>query len=673
MENFRLRKLKHMDGIDSVMPKNRGKIRWLLVLYDFLVLVCVDFLMLYMHPSSETVYGMPVILKELAVGAVCILGGRILSKSYLQIWRYSDTAAFIRLIVSDFLAGWAYYIITSIIPMTSPRFVVQVSICCLNLLGAIAIRLLYKFMFERASKPNKLGVTLRSVLKIFGRVEVNVDDRDISTRTPIAIVGAGQAGMDLAEDLKHSSGSMYIPVCFIDQDASKIGRYICDLPVFSLESTTKELLEKMSVEEVVIAIPSATLGQKQYLFSYFHDYGVKIKLYDKPLLESSDDGKMTLRSFSIEDLLFRKPTEIDLESDVAHYYFGKTVLISGGGGSIGSELCRQIAKMRPKKLVILDVYENGAYDIQQELARQYGRNLDLSVEILSITDREGLRRVFETYRPNVVLNAAAHKHVPLMEHNAIEAVQNNVFGTLNMVELSEEYGVAKFIMVSTDKAVNPTNVMGATKRMCEMIVQSFGADSRTVFSATRFGNVLGSSGSVIPLFKKQIESGGPITITDKRIIRYFMTIPEASRLVLCSGCMAKQGELFVLDMGKPIRILEMAENMIRLSGLEPYTDIDIQEIGLRPGEKLYEELLIKSESVGKTENDKIYVEKDSALSREEVFSRIEKLKAAVEAGNEEDLKKTLHDVVPTFTEPELVNEKASESEEMHNVKDTRKI
>ena len=276
------------------------------------------------------------------------------------------------------------------------------------------------------------------------------------------------------------------------------------------------------------------------------------------------------------------------------WYRGKSVLITGGGGSIGSELARQIAKCGPSRLVILDAYENGAYDVQQELRTRYGDELNLRIEIANICEKELIDKLFREHTPDIVLHAAAHKHVPLMERNVIEAVTNNVFGTLNIVEACEKYGVKRFIMISTDKAVNPTNVMGATKRVCEMIVQSRDG-STTSFSATRFGNVLGSNGSVIPLFKRQIESGGPVTITDKRIIRYFMTIPEASQLVMTSGAMAKNGELYVLDMGNPVKILDLAENMIRLSGLEPYVDIDIKEIGLRPGEKLYEELLRKNE------------------------------------------------------------------------------
>lgn len=313
--------------------------------------------------------------------------------------------------------------------------------------------------------------------------------------------------------------------------------------------------------------------------------------------------------------------------------------------------------MHPKKMIILDIYENGAYDIQQELKILYGEQIDLQIEIASITNCQAMEAVFMRYHPQIVINAAAHKHVPLMEHNCIEAIENNVFGTKNVVELCEKYQVEHFIMVSTDKAVNPTNVMGATKRMCEMIVQSAGTHGTVKYSATRFGNVLGSAGSVIPLFKRQIANGGPVTITDKRIIRYFMTIPEAAQLVLQSGSMAKNGELFVLDMGKPIKILDLAENMIRLSGI---SGIEIIETGLRPGEKLYEELLVKTEELDKTENEMIFIEKDRALPEEDIDEKLKLLKEACGSGDDIKAKEALHQAVPTFRCPEEVNKSISD-------------
>lgn len=372
------------------------------------------------------------------------------------------------------------------------------------------------------------------------------------------------------------------------------------------------------------------------------------------VVQKAQNVKRQMREFDVEELLFRSP--VDMQSEKTDlYYKDKIILITGGGGSIGSELCRQLAKMQPQSLVILDNYENGAYEIQQELRIAYGSRIEVYVEIVSICDRAGIEKVFRDYHPDIVLHAAAHKHVPLMEHNCCEAVKNNVFGTLNTAELAEKYKVSRYILISTDKAVNPTSIMGATKRMCEMIIQSRSRYSRTVFSAVRFGNVLGSAGSVIPLFKKQIMNGGPVTVTDKRIIRYFMTIPEASQLVLQSGAMAKEGELFVLDMGKPVRILELAENMIRLSGYEPYRDIEIIETGLRPGEKLYEELLIRTEELDKTENSKIFIERDEPLTREELEEKLEVLRSATKTEDDETVRRALMDVIPTFRKPEEIN------------------
>ena len=390
--------------------------------------------------------------------------------------------------------------------------------------------------------------------------------------------------------------------------------------------------------------------KKKTLYEYYKNAGYKLKVYDYPTMYAAG-GKRHFREFDIEELLFRKPLAVSDER-TNEYYRGKVVLITGGGGSIGSELCRQLAEMNPKKIIILDIYENGAYDVQQELKIAYGNRLDFLIEICSITHRKALEKVFEKYHPQIIINAAAHKHVPLMEHNCVEAIYNNVFDTQNLVELCEEYGADRFMMVSTDKAVNSTNVMGATKRMCEMIVQSASTHGKVKYSATRFGNVLGSAGSVIPLFKRQIANGGPVTVTDKRIIRYFMTIPEASQLVLQSGAIANNGELFVLDMGQPVKIMDLAENMIRLSGVQ---GIKIVETGLRPGEKLYEELLVKTEELDKTDNSMIFIERDNALSKEEIYKKINVLRDACDTGDDLIAKEALRSVVPTFKRPEDVN------------------
>ena len=357
------------------------------------------------------------------------------------------------------------------------------------------------------------------------------------------------------------------------------------------------------------------------------------------------------------------------------YYKDKKVLVTGGGGSIGSELCRQIAKCGPKQIIIFDIYENNAYDIQQELIRKYGADLNLSVEIGSVRDKERLECIFENYRPDVVFHATAHKHVPLMENSAVEAIKNNVMGTYRTADMAEKYGAEKFILISTDKAVNPTNIMGASKRICEMIVQCR-TDSKTSFAAVRFGNVLGSNGSVIPLFKRQIAAGGPVTITDKRIIRYFMTIPEASQLVMLAGSKAQRGELFVLDMGQPVRIYDLAVNMIKLMGYVPDKDIEIKEVGLRPGEKLYEELLMKGESLVATEDKMIFIEKDTPYSRQEVDNKLEVLMEAVDASRHtlspDAVKAAIKQTVPTFVEPNEINSeenlaKAGKDRELVNV------
>ena len=465
----------------------------------------------------------------------------------------------------------------------------------------------------------------------------------------------------LADELIHNPKATYEPVCFVDLDKEKVGREISGIPIIDNKIKLQERLEILKVQEVVFALPNVTAEQREKLYSVYHEMGYKIKIYDYPSLDN-EDGKRVLHDFAIEDLLFRHTNQLLTEETVA-WYRDKKILITGGGGSIGSELARQIAKCGPARLVLLDVYENGVYDIQQELTRRHGNKLNLCVEIASVCDREKVETIFREHTPDIVFHAAAHKHVPLMERNVCEAVSNNVFGTLNVVELCEKYSVSRFIMISTDKAVNPTNVMGATKRMCEMIVQSR-KSGHTSYSATRFGNVLGSNGSVIPLFRKQIAAGGPVTITDNRIIRYFMTIPEASQLVMTSGAMARNGELYVLDMGKPVKILDLAENMIRLSGLEPGKDIEIIETGLRPGEKLYEELLIKTEELDKTKNELIYIERDRALKEEEIVEKLDVLRAALATQNNRKVKAALMSVVPTYKRPEEVNNKALDAKEM---------
>ena len=440
----------------------------------------------------------------------------------------------------------------------------------------------------------------------------------------------------------------------IDDNPSKKGKYIHGIRIVGGRDKIQEAAKKYNAEEIILAIPSAGTKNTRDILRICNLTDCKLKILPGMYQLINDDvGVSNLREVSIEDLLGRDTIEIDMES-VGQYVRNKRVLVTGGGGSIGSELCRQIASHNPKLLIIFDIYENNAYDIQQELVRKYP-NLKLEVLIGSVRNTSRIESVMEHYRPDVVFHAAAHKHVPLMEDSPNEAIKNNVFGTYKTARAADKYGVKKFVLISTDKAVNPTNIMGASKRMCEMIVQTFSKYSRTEYVIVRFGNVLGSNGSVIPLFRKQIEEGGPVTVTDKNIIRYFMTIPEAVSLVLQAGAYAKGGEIFVLDMGEPMRIDDLARNLIKLSGLRPDEDIKIQYTGLRPGEKLYEELLVKTEELDKTDNSMIFIERDTALNKEEIYKKIKVLRDACDTGDDLIAKEALRSVVPTFKTPEEVN------------------
>ena len=636
--------------------------RWQLAIYDLLILFGVDLLLLAFYRSNEAL-SLNGVMLHASIGFVCVFAARITGQIYRQIWRYGGIQCYIRLLVVDAVA---FVVIVAIemtlrvfVPIEQVTFARLLSISSMNLLGALAIRMVYRYCFKCGTANTRFGSFLRLLLRIFAGEELIHVGSEAEHKIKIAIIGAGRVGVTLAEELFANPNAAYIPRCFIDVSMEKAGRSIHGIPVLLEDEMTLETLRQHEVQEVVFAIPNMPDEKKRELYAAYSEAGYKIKVYDYPMMQTAGK-KRYLRDFDIEELLFRNPIAVNNEKTAA-YYRDKVILITGGGGSIGSELCRQLAKMGPKQIIILDIYENGAYDVQQELKIAYGDKLDLQIEICSITHRQSLERVFETYRPQIVINAAAHKHVPLMEKNCIEAVYNNVFGTWNLVNLCEKYHTERFMMVSTDKAVNPTNVMGATKRMCEMIVQSASVWGTTKYSATRFGNVLGSAGSVIPLFKRQIASGGPITLTDKRIIRYFMTIPEASQLVLESGAMAKNGELFVLDMGQPVRILDLAESMIRLSGA---SGIEIVETGLRPGEKLYEELLAKTETLTTTENSLIFIEKDTPLSKAELERRLEILKKAVDTGSNEVVRRALKQVVPTYRSPEEVNANAEQAAEM---------
>lgn len=646
-------------------PAKKFNVRWTLVFYDILTFVVVDFLLLIVYRSW-----LPYEAEELAINSLIALGSvlffRFLGDIYKQIWRFGGIQCYIKFMFMDTVAFCFFvaieYLLKYFFDFASLSFVRMLAMMSLNLIISLGIRMLYRYCFKCGNELSLRGKFLRLLLRIFAP-GVEVKKSDDSRKIKVAIVGAGNAGVSLAEDMLNNAGSAYTPRCFIDDSDTKAGREIQGVPVIPRNNAIFETLQEYKIQEIVIAIPSASAERKKELFSFYKQSGCKIKTYDYPVIKAVG-SKPLLREFDIEDLLFRKPIKVSDDRTNA-YFADKVVLITGGGGSIGSELCRQLAKMNPKQIVILDIYENGAYDVQQELKFKYKNKIDIQVEIASITNKAAMSKIFDIYRPQVVINAAAHKHVPLMEHNCVEAVENNVFGTKVVLELCEEYGTERFMMVSTDKAVNPTNVMGATKRMCEMIAQGYSTRGTVKCSCTRFGNVLGSAGSVIPLFKRQIAAGGPLTLTDKRIIRYFMTIPEASQLVLQSGAMADNGELFVLDMGQPVKIYDLATSMIKLSGVP---GVEIVETGLRPGEKLYEELLVKTEKLDTTDNELIFIERATPISFEEVEKKLEILKEACLTEDNDTVREALRKVVPNFKKPEEVNKDAEESMEMHTVK-----
>ncbi len=643
-------------------------IKWTLVIYDLIVAAASGYLMFYFYRGDKSLTINMAIVHMVIIALFTILS-RVSFKVYSLVWRYGGIQSYIKLLIADFVAfPFIGFIERCVVPYTVAKHIAMpfpryFSAFCLNVLFALSIRLLYRYAYKYGDVDNTRGKILKTVLKICTLGHVEPISMPENRKIKVAVIGAGNVGIALVDELLQNSAAAYTPVCLVDTDKSKIGREILNIPVLEECDATLGEMEDNGVQEVIFTIPSAYADKRKKLYDYYRKAGYRIKVYDFPSVENDGSGKRHLREFDAEELLFRKPLNV-INEKTRDYYRDKVVLITGGGGSIGSELCRQVSKIGPKKLVVLDIYENGAYDVQQEI-RLASPDVDIRVEIASVTNEKALDRVFEEYKPDVVINAAAHKHVPLMEKNCIEAVENNVFGTLNTVKASIKHGVKRVMMVSTDKAVNPTNVMGATKRMCEMIVQAYAAVSETTtFSATRFGNVLGSAGSVIPLFKRQIARGGPITLTNKKIIRYFMTIPEASQLVLTSGAMAENGELFVLDMGQPVKILDLAENMIRLSGMEPGVDIEIKETGLRPGEKLFEELLIEKEDLDKTDNDLIFIERDEPISMDELEEKLEILRQAVASDDDNAVRDAMKKVVPTFRSPEEVNSEAEKAREM---------
>jgi len=502
----------------------------------------------------------------------------------------------------------------------------------------------------------------RMSYRVYGRFESILNwNASKGDKKRVMIIGAGAAAAMVIKEMKSSDQSKYRPVAVIDDDDHKKGNNILGVKVLGSRKDIPTIVKEKAIEIILIAIPTIEDEEKKQIIEICKVTNCRIEII--PGMYEIMDGKISLnqiRKVDIEDLLGRKAVVLDMEG-IAGYITGKVILVTGGGGSIGSELCRQITKFDPKQLIILDIYENNAYDLQIELQYKYPK-LDLKVLIGSVKDVRRLEGIFETYSPNIIFHAAAHKHVPLMEVSPMEAIKNNVFGTYNVACCAHKYNAERFVMISTDKAVNPTNVMGATKRMCEMIVQSMNSISKTQFVAVRFGNVLGSNGSVIPLFNKQIAHGGPVTLTNKYITRFFMTIPEAAQLVLQAGAYAKGGEIFVLDMGKPVKIYDLAWDLIKLSGFVPNEDIKIEVIGLRPGEKLYEELLMSEEGLTNTKHEKIFIGKPTFTDLDEMKERLKQLTEIIEKDDVELLITKIKEIVPTYNRSIVESEVATVAE-----------
>lgn len=566
-------------------------------------------------------YMLMIIPVSLLIFAICHM--------YSSLWSYAGANEMVNIVVACVLASVSQVVIVTYIPPLDrgmPRSY-YLLFCVTLFVLEFASRFAYRMIRSIANK----------------RVEAGI-------KTNVMIVGAGLAGEALIREITNSCYVNKKVVCVIDDTPAKVGNYIHGIRIVGNRHAIPEAAKKYNIDEIMIAIPSASAEEIKEILDICKETGCKLKrlpgLYQ---LVNGDVSVSNLKDVDVNDLLGREPIKVDLDS-IMGYVSDKVVLVTGGGGSIGSELCRQIAGHHPRQLVIVDIYENTTYDIQNELKEKYP-GLNLVVLIASVRNTKRMDLIFKKYRPDIVYHAAAHKHVPLMEDSPNEAVKNNVLGTWKVVQAADKWGVKRFVMISTDKAVNPTNIMGATKRICEMIIQTYDKRSKTEFVAVRFGNVLGSNGSVIPLFKKQIEHGGPVTVTHPDIIRYFMTIPEAVSLVLQAGAYAKGGEIFVLDMGEPVKILDLAKNLILLSGHKPDEDIKIIFTGLRPGEKLYEEMLMKEEGMQDTANKMIHIGKPIEMDDEKFLMQLENLKEYV-VEEPDDIREHVREIVPTYTPKE---------------------
>lgn len=610
----------------------------------FIVAVAALIANFILMPFDLQLYGSSLAL-SIVCSVICCFSSLTIFGAYHIMWRYFNHKDY-RCCVYGILVGIAFscvifYVVEEDVPLVY---------VLLHAVGSLIGVCLFRYAFK---------TTFISIANI-------QQTKSKAKRT--LIVGGGRACEIILKEIRHaeeenrSYSNTYEPICIVDDSASKIGKTIGGVPVVGTTGDISKYTEQYSIEQIIFAIPSCLDDERNRILEVCSAAKVPIKVipFIGNLIFENDKPELMnqIRDIKVEDLLGREPVKFD-NKDIRNFISGKVCMVTGGGGSIGSELVRQIAKYSPKQIIIVDIYENNAYEIQQELVMDYGDNLKLDTIIASVRDYYRMNQIFERYKPQIVFHAAAHKHVPLMEVSPMEAIKNNVIGTFNVATLADFHEVEKFVMISTDKAVNPTNVMGASKRCCEMIIQYISQQKshKTEFVTTRFGNVLGSNGSVIPLFKKQIEQGKPVTVTHPDIIRYFMTIPEAVSLVMEAAAIAQGGEIFVLDMGQPVRIVALAENLIRMYGKVPYKDVEIKFTGLRPGEKIKEELLMKEEGLKKTSNKLIYIGNQIEINTEEFITELRKLRDAALENKEDVAVNALHEIVPTFVTPDEFNKK----------------
>lgn len=600
-----------------------------LVIMDIMSILLVSFAALYIRYDFSFQDIDPLFFKHcenlLIPNIIGTLIFFVIWKLYRSVWRYASANELVNIVGATACASLAQFVYCKFTDNRMPRsysvlyfFLLTLAICC--------IRFGYR------------------ILRLINNKRMNLLGKEHCVN--VMIIGAGAGGDMILKEIENSRYLSMRAKCIIDDQPGCHGKLMRGVPIVGGRESILDAVGRYSIDEIIFAIPSASVKTRKEILDICKESGCKLRTIPGTYqLINGDVSVSSLKEVEIEDLLGREPIRINTEEVLGHVG-GKVVLVTGGGGSIGSELCRQLAAHHPKQLIILDIYENNAYDIQQELIRKYPE-LDLVVLIASVRNKERIDSIFETYRPNIVYHAAAHKHVPLMEDSPHEAIKNNVFGTYKVAQAADRYGVDKFVLISTDKAVNPTNIMGASKRLCEMLIQSMNRNSRTNYVAVRFGNVLGSNGSVIPLFKKQIAEGGPVTVTHPDIIRYFMTIPEAVSLVLQAGAYAKGGEIFVLDMGEPVKILDLATNLIKLSGYRVGEDIQIVFTGLRPGEKMYEELLMNEEGLKETANKMIFIGKPIEFDEEVFRSQLVELER--EAMDEtSDIRAAVEKIVTTY-------------------------